>query len=382
MKLAYISDQRFFLAPNGDWYTTASFPLDKMTETLLGLEQWVFYGRLSRIDDPGRLFKIPSCDKEIEYLGSWEAKSGALGFLASIPKQVAILRHLVRTTDVLWLKLPFLASLLCWLCCDLSGKITIAQMVGHPSALTQVYGKKWSFVADFMGLLIKRMYKRIHLPVFVSQWLASEFGSGLHEVFILNESRIDESHITIKDDVADNKRIVFIGRLSPEKGIELLIKSFAAIASIQPELTLELIGDGPLYSKLRVMTDVAGIRDRVIFSGYVPWDKVFLQLSKSCMMVLPSYSEGLGLVLLEAMSQSVPVIASRVGGIPEIVEDGQNGLLFEAGDEQGLTKCLQRMLQDDTLRQRIIVSGRETARKNTFQLQTGKILDYINNISK
>ena len=376
MKLSYISDQRYFLADDGKWYTTASFPLDEMVDGLPGLTKWIFYGRLGRTVTTERLFRLPDCACEVEYIGPWEAKGGAFGYAASLIGQYGLLRQAIRQGDVIWFKLPFIASILGWWWGELQGKLTIAQMVGHSGALAQVCGNKWLAASKLLGWCTKQVYRRVDLPVFVSRRLAEEFGGGRSDVLVCNESRVTERLIGRVEGM-ERTRIIFVGRLSPEKGVELLLRSFAAIADRYPKIELQLIGDGVLRSTLQSLAEERHVEKRVEFVGYVAWEDVFPLLANGVMVVLPSYTEGLPLVLVEAMSQGVPVVASRVGGIPELVEDGRNGLLFEAGDEAGLTACLEKLLKDRTLCEKLGRAGLEKAGANTFSNQTGRILDQI-----
>src|SRR5919197_1364180 len=127
---------------------------------------------------------------------------------------------------------------------------------------------------------------------------------------------------------------LFVGRLSPEKGIDELVAATEG-------MNLVVAGDGPLRHL------VPGAL------GFVPHQELGELYDRAAVVVCPSYREGLPLCVLEAMAHGRPVVASAVGGIPELVEDGGTGLLVEPGDVAGLRAALERLLADPALRRRL-----------------------------
>jgi glycosyltransferase involved in cell wall biosynthesis len=127
----------------------------------------------------------------------------------------------------------------------------------------------------------------------------------------------------------------------------------------EPAPRLFVVGDGPLRGALEARTRDLGLGDRVFFTGLVadvrPW------LAHLDAMVVPSRREGLPTVLLEALAAGCPIVATRVGGVPEIVADQQTGLLVPPGDAQALGRALQRVLADPQLRHRLASTGRQVA---------------------
>lgn len=154
------------------------------------------------------------------------------------------------------------------------------------------------------------------------------------------------------------KRVLFVGRLAAIKGVPLLLRAFTAVAKDHPDAYLTIIGDGPDRAALEVEAAAAGISGRVAFLGYQPQEAVAAQLAQSDMMMLPSFAEGVPVVLMEAMATGLPVIASRVAGVPELVEDGVSGFLVPPGDLGALTERLGLLMADQALRERMGVQGR------------------------
>ena len=133
-----------------------------------------------------------------------------------------------------------------------------------------------------------------------------------------------------------------VGRLAEIKRQDLLILAFANVKSRIPDAHLLLVGDGPLLHELTNLVGDLGLGDHVHFAGYQPHAAPYLQAMD--VFALTSRSEGMPQALLEAAVIGVPIVASRVGGIPEVIESGRTGLLIEPGDEAGLTTARVRGL--------------------------------------
>lgn len=141
----------------------------------------------------------------------------------------------------------------------------------------------------------------------------------------------------------DEKLIIHISNFRPVKRVADVVHAFARIARSTPARLL-LVGDGPERGRAQQLAQAEGVRDRVVFLG--KQESVAEILSCADLFLLPSESEAFGLVALEAMACGVPVVASRVGGIPEIVEDGVSGRLLEVGDVDGMAQAGLELLSD------------------------------------
>jgi glycogen(starch) synthase len=137
-----------------------------------------------------------------------------------------------------------------------------------------------------------------------------------------------------------------IGRLVPQKGFDLLIDAFGTIADAYPDLDLVLAGEGPERPALEDRARTGRYTDRIDFLGGVPANRAFRLFRGATAFALPSRHEPQGIVVLEAMAAGVPVIATRVGGVPETVVDGVNGLLVAGDDPAALAAGLRRLLDD------------------------------------
>lgn len=177
--------------------------------------------------------------------------------------------------------------------------------------------------------------------------------------------------ITIKEIKEENKikkekiKILFAGRLIERKGVHILLESFAKVNKIFPEIELVIAGDGPLREKLKNLAKELGIENKVIFKGHLKSNELEKEYKEASVFVLPSIhdikgdTETLGVVLIEAMEYGVPVIATNVGGIPDIVKDGYNGLLVPEKDPEALAQAIIKLIKDESLREKFVKNAKE-----------------------
>ncbi|MBC7138843.1 MAG: glycosyltransferase [Defluviimonas sp.] len=153
-------------------------------------------------------------------------------------------------------------------------------------------------------------------------------------------------------------RITFVGRVDAVKGPVLLVEAAARLAARHPEMIVTVIGDGPDRAGAEALAARLGIADRVEFLGYQPQEAVAELLEEADMLVLPSFAEGVPVVLMEAMASRIPVVSTRIAGISELVEDGVSGYLVPPGDLETLVARIDALLSDPALRARMGAEGR------------------------
>ncbi len=158
--------------------------------------------------------------------------------------------------------------------------------------------------------------------------------------------------------------VLHVARLVEVKGTEFLLRAFALLPARHARTSLLVAGDGPLRHRLEVLATRLGIGERVRFLGALPHARVLALMRKAAVLVLPGVrtptgrEEGFGMVLLEAAASGVPVIGSRVGGIPEGVVDGETGFLVPERDPAALAARLGTLLEDAALRARMGAAAR------------------------
>ncbi|MEO0864474.1 MAG: glycosyltransferase, partial [Pseudomonadota bacterium] len=155
----------------------------------------------------------------------------------------------------------------------------------------------------------------------------------------------------------DEIRLLFVGRLAPVKGIRVLFEAVERLADQIPNLRLILVGDGPDRANLERAAQPLG--DLVQFTGYKSQAEVADLMQSSDIFVLPSFAEGVPVVLMEAMASARPVIATQVAGVGELVEEGQSGFMVPPGDVESLMARIRILAGDADMRARMGRNGRE-----------------------
>ena len=154
-------------------------------------------------------------------------------------------------------------------------------------------------------------------------------------------------------------RILFLGRPETAKGIGELLDAVAGLAARDPAVQLVVGGAGDLAA-VQAQAARLGIGARVSVLGWISRDQVERELAQASVLALPSYNEGLPMAVLEAMAAGKAVVASAVGGLPQLITDGENGLLVAPRDSAALTAALARLLDDEALRARLGAAARRT----------------------
>lgn len=167
------------------------------------------------------------------------------------------------------------------------------------------------------------------------------------------------------------------GRLSPEKGFSVLVAAAALVTQSAPDVGFALFGDGFLRSALAEQIAAKGLSDRFVLAGFRPdLDRFLPHLD---LLVQSSYTEGMPNVVLEACAAAVPVVATAVGGTPEIIENGVSGNLVPPGDPGALAHSIVKILADEAGRREMGSLGRQIVRKRfTFEAQAGRYRSLFN----
>lgn len=163
-----------------------------------------------------------------------------------------------------------------------------------------------------------------------------------------------------------------IARLILSKGVQDLIKGVSLLKNVKAYFFVA--GDGPFREELQKMIDSLNLKDRFFLLGYRNDIPSFLR--NLDVFVLPSHEEGFGISVIEALNEGVPIIATKVGGIPEIVQDGVEGILVEKESPEGLAKAIEKLLKDEELRKNMSAKGKTKAQ----EYSCSKMVKEIENI--
>jgi glycosyltransferase involved in cell wall biosynthesis len=165
----------------------------------------------------------------------------------------------------------------------------------------------------------------------------------------------------------DTKNILFVGSLYPVKGVKYLITAMKKILEEMPDVRLILVGDGKERENLVELSKQLSIVKYVRFVGKIPHEKVKNFMQDADVFVLPSLSEGLPNVILEAMACGLPIVASRVGGISNIITNDINGYLVEVEDTDDIANKIILLLNDQALRKKISENNRQIVKKYSWE---------------
>ena len=168
--------------------------------------------------------------------------------------------------------------------------------------------------------------------------------------------------------IKKKERIVtFVGTLRPIKGLEYLVQALNIMGKKGPRVKLMLVGDGEEKEHLEGLVGELELEEDVMFIGRVPNEEIPEYMAASDVFVLPSLSEGFPNVVLQAMAAGLPIIASKVGGLPEIIEEGGNGFLVEPKNAAQIADRISQLLEDDELRLKISRNNRRKATQYSWE---------------
>jgi glycosyltransferase involved in cell wall biosynthesis len=215
--------------------------------------------------------------------------------------------------------------------------------------------------APYFGLADRSVAALAHVHIAISRGLARY----LEDVEGFDGESFEIVHYGIDPDGepapyrAESPRLLCVGRLIPIKGHIVLLRAFADAKRDLPDLQLDIAGRGPLEPALKAVAAELGVSDSVHFLGHV--SPIQSAIENASVVVVPSMGEGFGMVALEAMERARPVIAAAIGGLGELVRDGETGVLVPAGEAEPLREAIVRVAGDLDLARRMGEAGRQRA---------------------
>ena len=247
-----------------------------------------------------------------------------------------------------------------------SGTVTFlaAEMGGFTFSLT-LHGPYVFFSAEqwYLGEKLKRALFTVCISHFARSqgmlYAPLEAWSKMHII----HCGVDPSHFQMVAHQGTGYRLLYIGRLAATKGLPILLQCVAALKPSFPNLLLTVVGDGSDRPLLEDLANSLGIHEAIKFVGYQSQGKVREYMQHADVLILPSFAEGVPVVLMEAMAAAVPVVATRIAGVSELVEHGVSGYLVPPGDLDSLTEAIENLLRDDQLRMAFGQAGRAKVEK-------------------
>ena len=233
--------------------------------------------------------------------------------------------------------------------------------------ISKVVMKKASCVIALTEIMKKEMIKIYDRTIIV-------IPNGVDLDIFRNYTNVTECNIEKR-----HKKILFVGRLQDVKGVKYIIEAMNIITKFY-DVNLLIVGDGNDRERLEALVEKLKLNDVVSFRGKAPRSEIPKYMEESDIFILPSKSEGFPLVLLEAMASGLTIVASNVGGIPDIIKDGVNGLLTEPMNSNDIADKVLRILSDDRLREEILSNNKKYIEKYDWRQISLQLEDVYLNI--
>jgi glycosyltransferase involved in cell wall biosynthesis len=218
----------------------------------------------------------------------------------------------------------------------------------------------------------------VYAPRLISKW---DLDPYIHKILIAHRHFIDRDTFTVTTPLFDRPLIIgYIGRLSAEKGVQHFIRAFPTIFSERDDLRVLIVGDGQLKGNIETLLETEKISHRVDLPGWISHKQLPRYLNQIRLLVLPSFTEGLPNIMLEAMACGTPVLATPVGAIQDVICDGETGFIMEGNSPESIAENVIRALECPDLA-RIAENGRHFVLENyTFEKTVERWEKIFNNI--
>lgn len=233
----------------------------------------------------------------------------------------------------------------------LLGRQAIVSFTGFPAQVSKEQK------APFVGLM--HLFPRINLAlanriVVYTERIISEQNMERyrHKISTAHQSLVDFSRLSLQKPLSQRSNLVgFIGRFSEEKGIINFLEAIPGILNQRGDVNFLIGGDGPLRDKVEEYLNQAKLSNKVKFIGWIPYDELPGHLNDLKLLVIPSYTEGLPNIMIEAMACGTPVLATAVGAIPDVIKDSETGFLLGDNSPEGIVSNVLRVLSHPELGQ-------------------------------
>lgn len=237
----------------------------------------------------------------------------------------------------------------------------------HGGGVEQFLSRRWS------GLVARFLLRRVRWVVCPSSWMQAAIARYTGANTLLVPNTYDDK-LFIPAPVAKQYDLLFVGHLTEQKGVPDLLRMLQLLEVEGERLRVAFVGAGPLMTALE--SAAAGLGSEITLLGEVPQERVAELMQQSRVLVLPSYAESFGVVALEAIACGTPVVAYQVGGLTDLVREGETGVLVPPGDVAGLAVAVRRVWGAAPL------ETTKLARLFAPETVTGRLLDLYKILSK
>jgi glycosyltransferase involved in cell wall biosynthesis len=250
----------------------------------------------------------------------------------------------------------------------------------HTDFPRYVHGYGLGFAEKAVWPLIRRVHGAAHVNLCPSRFTRDELAAhgapgfeiwrgGVDAELFHPKRRSVEMRLRLAGGRPDGPLLLYVGRISAEKNLA----SFAEILAAVPDAHLALVGDGPYRPALERRLARFAAEGRVHFAGFLRGEELAAAFASADLFVMPSRTETLGFVALEAMAAGLPVVAARAGGLPDVVVDGENGALYDPDQPCEAAAAIRRILEDEGERRLLARLARKSAEGATWAAETQRL---------
>jgi glycosyltransferase involved in cell wall biosynthesis len=389
MKLAVFSGQYFWF--DGTHYSTDESFVKFVTSFYPYFEKIVFCDPV-RKERKTEAYILDPMETKVCPLPYFSVYSFWKNILVIYPKIYRIIRDNIQDWDIIWLHAPHPVSLFFAYVCHRKHKpffqvvrMNLIEQVRHRN--TGMRRCCAMAVVTMLEYVSQRLAAK-NLTFTVGREMYDAYkrkGGRVHEIAVslVSERDIENTIRTKSFELHKPVRLLSVGRLDPEKGLSFLVEAVEVLTKEKRlNVVLQIVGkglEGGEERRLRQDVKKRRLTRHIRFLGYISYEhELFRLYRESDIFVLPSLTgEGFPQTLFEAMACGVPIIATKVAGIPQLIEDGEYGVLVDPGSSREISEAIERLTNDSRLRSRLIRNGLSTVKSHTLEAERDRIVRRI-----
>jgi len=389
MKLAVFTGQTFWF--DGKHYSTDEAYVNFVTSFYPYFERIIFCDVVAK-EKKTQAYVLDPGETEVCPLPYFSTYSFWQNLLFIFPRIYCLIKDNIGNWDVTWLPAPHPVGLLFAHICRRQQRPFF--LIVRQNLLEQVRHRNTGIrklCAMASVAMLEQIYQRISqntLTFAVGHEMYTKYkkrGGRAHQIAVsmISKADIDDTIRTKTFQPHKPLRLLTVGRLEPEKGLHFLIDAVdKLIKETRLDVLLQIVGKGLRRSeeeKLRRQVQKCQLSHNIRFVGHVVYGPKLLRIYReSDIFVLPSLTgEGIPQTLFEAMACGIPIIGTKVAGIPYLIEDGENGLLIDPGSPREICEAIQRLVSDAKLRERLTTNGLSAVRSHTLEAERDRMMHHI-----
>jgi len=319
-------------------------------------------------------------DENVIFIKSY--KNLVLNAINSAIRRHILLRELKKYDIIHFEVLPGFKNFLIPKISKKYGKKIVITLHGSPLReinLHRSYFRRFCSMINYAFFL--NNIKNIDNIIVNSNWIKKIIQDDLKKksVMIPNGVNLERNESNKKIKLEGAQNILFWGRISPEKGVDLLIHSAKFVLEKNPMCHFYIIGDGPELKSIKKLSENLGIQKNIHYTGFLSYEEIVKYANSADITVFPSKFENSPISILEAMSIGKPIVSTDIGGIPEIVNNYENGLLAKL-DSKNISEKLIILLKDKELRNKLSKNAFKTAKKFSWDIIAKNYIEYYEKI--